>query len=111
MGGAPPLVEQSAPASVRNSFDHNNFNAPAPQTPDSPTISLSSAGDPTPKVRDVTPALAVITPQSPPTSCGVPPAQIALGSVCVLLVTIKVCCGMFLERLLAYTCPGYDGFG
>ena len=63
-GGAPLLVEQPAPTSTRNSLDHNNLNVPAPQTPNSSAISLSSAGDPTPKARDVTPAPAVITPRS-----------------------------------------------
>ena len=43
-------------------------------------------------------------------SCGIPPAQIALGSACVLLSTIKVRSPRFLnQELPVYTYPGHDG--
>ena len=65
IGGGPISTDQHPSGSARNSLDQHNLSAPAPQTPDSSAISLSSAGDPTPKARDVTPA--IITPQSTPT--------------------------------------------
>jgi hypothetical protein len=68
-GGGPLSAEQPSTGSARNSIDNNPLSAPAPQTPESSAISLSSAGDPTPKARDVTPAVAVVltTPPSTPT--------------------------------------------
>jgi hypothetical protein len=60
--GRPISPGQPATGSASNSIDHHHLSAPAPQTPDSSAISLSSAGDPTPKVRDFAPA--IITPQN-----------------------------------------------
>ena len=65
-GVDPSPADQPVPDSARNSFDDNHLPVPAPQTPESSAISLSSTGDPTPKARDITPAV-VITPQSTPT--------------------------------------------
>ena len=43
-------------------------------------------------------------------ACGVPPAQIALGSACVLLTTIKVCSLLLLGGgLQVRVCLGYNG--
>lgn len=67
-GGGPLSADHPGAGSARNSIDNHHLSAPAPQTPDSSAISLSSAGDPTPKARDVTPSPAVVTtPQSTPT--------------------------------------------
>ena len=68
-GGGLLSVEQPGTGSAENSVDNHNLNAPAPQTPESSAISLDSAGGPTPKVRDVTPAAAaaITTPQNTPT--------------------------------------------
>lgn len=67
-GGRPLSIEHPGTGSARNSLDNHNLNAPAPQTPESSAISLSSAENPTPKARDVTPAaVAATTPQNTPT--------------------------------------------
>ena len=67
IGGGPLLsTEQPAAGSARNSLDHHHLSVPASHTPDSSTISLSSTGDPTPKIGDTTPA-ATATPQNTPT--------------------------------------------
>ena len=49
--------EQPAPGSARNSLENHHPDALVPQTPESSAISLGSAGDPIPKVRDPTPSL------------------------------------------------------
>ena len=65
IGSGPLFADQSMTDSARNSIDHHHLNAPAPQTPNSSALSLSSAGDPTPRARDVIPAAATPTPNTP----------------------------------------------
>ena len=65
--GGPLSAEQPGVGSARNSIDNHHLSVPAPQTPESSAVSLCSAENPTPKARDVTPAVAVTTPQGTPT--------------------------------------------
>jgi len=65
IGGGPLLsTEIPTAGSARNSFDHIALPS---QTPDSSAISLSSTGDPTPRIRGITPAATATTPQNTPT--------------------------------------------
>jgi hypothetical protein len=67
VGGGPLLfTEPPVAGSARNSLDQHHLGVPAPQTPDSSAISLSSAGDPTPKLRDIQPPSVINSPQSTP---------------------------------------------
>ena len=68
IGGGPMLfTEQAITASPRTSLDHHHLNVPAPQTPESSTVSLSSTGDPTPRTRDMTPVAVTNSAQNTPT--------------------------------------------
>jgi hypothetical protein len=63
------LCRAAQHGNARNSVDNHHLSAPVLQTPESSAISLRSAENPTPKVRDVTPAAATVTtPQNTPTS-------------------------------------------
>ena len=62
------ITEQPVPGSPRNSLDNHNLSIPAPQTPESSALSLSSTGDPTPKLRDPTPTSTPTPTQNTPTS-------------------------------------------
>jgi hypothetical protein len=43
-------------------------------------------------------------------ACGIPPAQIALGTASALLTMIRVCFSLLCEdELLAHVCVGHDG--
>jgi len=68
IGGGPLLsTDQVLTGSPRDSLEHHHLTVPAPQTPDSSAISLGSAGDPTPKLQNLTPAAATNTTPSTPT--------------------------------------------